>query len=68
MDFVGWFPLGWILVDTMASFGATQGTLVWLAWLKMLTLVRVKEWSAARTGNGQQGAGNEDTDAGAVTG
>ncbi|GLI61751.1 hypothetical protein VaNZ11_004203 [Volvox africanus] len=41
MDFIGWFPLDWITIDTAAARGASTRTLVWLAWIKMLTLVRM---------------------------
>ncbi|GIM10248.1 hypothetical protein Vretimale_14045, partial [Volvox reticuliferus] len=41
MDVIGWFPLDWISIDTAAARGASTRKLVWLAWIKMLTLVRM---------------------------
>ncbi|EFJ46903.1 hypothetical protein VOLCADRAFT_62022, partial [Volvox carteri f. nagariensis] len=41
LDLIGWFPLDWITIDTAAAMGASERTLVWLAWIKLLTLVRM---------------------------
>ncbi|GLC44797.1 hypothetical protein PLESTB_001212900 [Pleodorina starrii] len=41
MDLLGWFPADWICIDTAAALGASNRTLIGLAWIKMVTLARM---------------------------